>query len=234
VRKGYLCGGFVQNQESQESWYSQVEAEGRDVERDESAKKQMISIIIPLMPIDPYDRVIKECASSLQHQGADKEIIIVEQVVERYIYKNKLLNSGYRRSKGETVFFCDADMTMEDPTLLERMQAKLDEGYDVVFPKFYSEVYEDLKIADGAPCFKREVMLKHGPLKEELKGISWVTFPFLNWCLNNTKYYCGNDIVLTHKRVGGKGKRNGATGSMMRPIFKQTVKRLKAEGLWPA
>lgn len=194
----------------------------------------MISIVIPLMPIDPYDRVVKECVASLDRQDAEKEIIIAEQQVERYILKNKLLNSGFSRSRGKVVFFCDSDFTFEDPTTLSRMQAKLDEGYDVVFPKFYSEVYRDLKIADGAPCFKREVMMKHGPLKEGLKGISWVTFPFLSWCLKNTKYYCGDDIVVNHQRVGGKGKRNGATASLMRPVFKKTVKRLKMEGLWPA
>ena len=194
----------------------------------------MISVVIPLMPIDPYDRVVKDCIESLNRQDAEKEIIIVQQNVEPYIMKNKLLNSGFSRSRGEHVFFCDADFTFDDPTFLSRMQAKLNDGYDVVFPKFYSEVYRNLKIADGAPCFKRPVMSKHGPLKEELKGISWVTFPLLKWCLENTKYYCGDDIVLQHQRVGGKGKRNGKTGSAMRPIFKSTVKRLKGEGLWPA
>jgi glycosyltransferase involved in cell wall biosynthesis len=194
----------------------------------------MISVVIPLMPIDPYNRVVKDCVASLNQQDAEKEIIIVQQNVEPYILKNKLLNSGFSKSRGDTVFFCDADFTFDDTTLLSRMQSKLDDGYDVVFPKFYSEVYRSLKIADGAPCFKRTTMLKHGPLHEGLKGISWVTFPFLNWCLRNTKYYCGDDIVLTHQRVGRKGKRNGKTGSAMRPLFKQTVKRLKGEGLWPA
>lgn len=194
----------------------------------------MISVIIPLMPIEPYDRVVKECVASLDKQDAEKEIIIVQQNVEPYIMKNKLLNSGFAKSRGETVFFCDADFTFDDPTFLSRMQSKLDEGYEVVFPKFYSDVYDDLKIADGAPCFNRKVILRHGPLKEGLKGISWVTFPFVDWCLKNTRYYCDCDIVLQHQRVGGKGKRNGATASMMRPIFKQTVKRLKREGMWPA
>lgn len=194
----------------------------------------MISVIIPLMPIDPYDRVVKDCATSLNKQSVDKEIIIVEQVVERYILKNKLLNSGFVKSKGDTVFFCDADFTFDDTAFLQRISDKLSEGYDVVFPKFYSEVYRSLKIADGAPCFKREVMVKHGKLDESLKGISWVTFPFLSWCLKNTKYYCGDDIVLQHQRVGGKGKRNGGTASLVRPLFKQTVKRLRSEGLWPA
>jgi glycosyltransferase involved in cell wall biosynthesis len=194
----------------------------------------MISVIIPLMPIDPYDRVVKDCVKFINKQNVDKEIIIVQQVVERYILKNKLLNEGFKHSKGDTVFFCDADFMFEDPTLLQQMQKKLDNGYDVVFPKFYSDVYRSLKIADGAPCFNRKVMLKHGKLDEKLKGISWVTFPFLSWCLENTNYYCGDDIVLTHQRVGGKGKRNGSTASLMRPLFKKTVKRLRGEGLWPA
>jgi hypothetical protein len=110
-------------------------------------------------------------------------------------------------------------MPIEEPDILSRMQSKLDEGYDVVFPKFMSWQYEQLKIADGAPCFKRNVMLKHGALNTELKGISWVTFPFLEWCLENAKYYCGDDIVVGHQRVGGKGKRNGQTASYMRPVF---------------
>jgi glycosyltransferase involved in cell wall biosynthesis len=211
-----------------------VEVEGGGVERHEGTTGKMISIIIPLMPIDPYDRVVKDCVESINKQTVDKEIIIVPQAVERYILKNKLLNEGFKRSKGDTVFFCDADMTFDKPDFLSSMQSKLDEGYDVVFPKFMSWKYDQLKIADGAPCFKRNVMLKHGALNTGLKGISWVTFPFLEWCLENTKYYCGDDIVVGHQRVGGKGKRNGQTASYMRPVFKRTVKRLQKEGLWPA
>lgn len=193
----------------------------------------MISVIIPLMPIDPYDRMVNECAKSLMGQNCRNEVIIVKQPVERYILKNQLLNEGFKRSRGESVFFCDADFLFDESDVLPRMQSKLNEGYDIVFPKFMSMRYNALKIADGAPFFKREVMMKHGPLNEKLKGISWVTFPFLSWCLENTKYYCGDDIVIGHQNGGGKAKRNGQTGSQMRPLFKQTVKRLRGEGLWP-
>jgi glycosyltransferase involved in cell wall biosynthesis len=86
-----------------------VEVEGGGIEGHEGAKGQMISIIIPLMPIDPYDRVVKDCVESINKQNVNKEIIIVQQAVERYILKNRLLAEGFKRSKGDTVFFCDAD-----------------------------------------------------------------------------------------------------------------------------
>ncbi|OFW61318.1 MAG: hypothetical protein A2W01_11225 [Candidatus Solincola sediminis] len=195
----------------------------------------MISVIIPLLPIDPYDRVINDCIESLKAQTVTNEIIISKQpATDRYILKNMLLNQGFERATGDIVFHCDADFILEDRTTLERMQAKIKkEGYDVVFPKFWSPRYDALKIADGGPCFRKITMFKHGPLKEDLKGISWVTFPFVSWCLEHTKYYCGDDITLTHQRTGGKGRRNGQTASTMRPLFKQTVKRLVREGAWP-
>lgn len=194
----------------------------------------MISVVIPLMPVSNYEVLLNDCLESLNKQTVNFKTLVVKQPVERYIEKNRLLNVGFKNSTTDRVFFCDADFVFEDRDFLKKMNEKLDEGYDVVWPQFYSDVYEDYRIADGAPCFNREVMLKHGPLNESLRGISWVTFPFLAWCLDNTKYYCGEDIVLTHQRGKTKGKRNGSSASKVRPLFKQTVKRLKREGLWPA
>ena len=195
----------------------------------------MVSIIVPLMPIEPYDGQVAKCLELLQRQTVNKEIIVVEQPVERYINKNRLLNSGFRKSVGDKVFHCDVDFRLEDETLLKRMSDKLDaENLDVIYPKFLSHVSRKLKIADGGPFMQQTALLKYGPLNESLMGISWVTFPLLNHLFNNMKFHCSDEFIIQVDTRGGNPKRrNGQTAKRMRPIFKETVNQLKKVGAWP-
>ena len=188
------------------------------------------------MPIVPYTEQIGDCLKTLNEQTAKFEVIIAEQPVEKYILKNKLLNDGFKQSRGEYVMHCDADFRFPDKTFLQRMVDKMELGpFDVIYPKFLSRVSGKLRIADGGPMFRREALLKHGRLDESLKGISWVTFPLLWNALNEMRFHCSDEFVLeVDQQRGGVARRNGSTASLMRPIFKKTVKRLKGMGAWPA
>jgi glycosyltransferase involved in cell wall biosynthesis len=199
----------------------------------------MISVIVPYLANAPYDELLPRCMESLERQTAEKEVIVVEQAKDgktKYIYKNKLLNAGIKRSKGEYIFLCDADFEFADISFLERMQAEVDSGAcDVVYPMFWSVRFQDNKIADGAFFGKRQLLEKHGPLDEHLKGISKVTFPLLNWMIKNANVHCSTKFILQHNA----GKRNplrvsGKTAKETKQIFKETVKILKGRGAWPA
>lgn len=196
----------------------------------------MISVIVPLMPIVPYTEQIGDCLNSLSKQTAKIEVFVVEQPVERYINKNRLLNQGFRKSKGEFVFHCDADFRLNDPTLLERMADKLTTNrLDCLYPKFLSQCSQKLKIADGGPMFTQAAMLQCYPLDESLLGISWVTFPLLYRAVTRMKFHCSDEFILDVEQTRGSvARRNGKTHSRMRPIYKETVRLLKKRGAWPA
>ena len=196
----------------------------------------MISVIVPLMPIVPYTEQIADCLNSLQRQTAKIEVFVVEQPVERYINKNRLLNQGFRKSKGEFVFHCDADFRLTDPTLLQRMADKMAADHlDCIYPKFLSRCSQRLKIADGGPMFTQDALLKCFPLDESLLGISWVTFPLLYHAVTRLRWHCSDEFVLDVEQTrGGVGRRNGKTHSRMRPLYKETVRLLKKRGAWPA
>lgn len=191
----------------------------------------MISVVIPLMPIEPYKTQVLTCLDSIRKQDADFEVIISEHPIEKYISKNVLLNNGIEIASGEYVFLCDADFILEDKTLLKRMQ---ESGYDVVFPMFESETHGQMKISDGGVFAKKKVLKRFGEFDESLVGISWVTFPFLSWCLDNAKWHCSEDFTIkvdqTHK---SRKKRHNGTSAKMRPIYKKVVKELKKKGVWP-
>lgn len=195
----------------------------------------MISVIIPLMPIEPYRTQIDACKDSIQAQNTDAEIVVMIQKESRYISKNILLNDGISQSTGRHLFFCDADFILDDKSILRRMRQRLDwQELDVIFPMFMSTVSGSFKLADGAVFTTRKLMKRFGRLDESLEGISWVTFPFLKWCLDNAKWHCSNEFTITvdqsHK---SRKKRHGATSSKMRPIYKKVVSQLQQEGVWP-
>jgi len=185
----------------------------------------MISVIIPFMKRAPYDRLINECIYSLEQQTGELEIILSTQKEERYIRKNFLYNKGIAQSSGEIIWFCDADFTLKDENFLKNMSEQLT---DVLCPYFYSHVKGGLKVADGGPMMTREVIEKHGPLDESLIGISWVTFPFLRWCIENTDFKCNKEFIVTHNGSVDKKKRHSSTTSKMRPIYKEVSKYLES------
>jgi glycosyltransferase involved in cell wall biosynthesis len=188
------------------------------------------------MPIVPYTEQLADCLKSIEKQTAKFEVFIVEQPVERYINKNRLLNNGFKKSKGDFVMHCDADFRLTDPTILQRMADKIEQDkLDCIYPKFHSRVYGELKIADGGPMFTQTALMKCYPLNENLKGVSWVTFPLLNYAVKNLKFHCSDEFVIeVDQQRGGVARRHGKTASMLRPVFKETVKILKGKGAWPA
>jgi len=177
----------------------------------------VISIIIPLMPKEPYKTTVGNCIYSIsKNNGVKYEVILQTQEVEQYINKNKLLNDGFAKAKGDIIWHCDADFLI-DETFLQRMSETLngwalyegeDEylsinlGYDVIWPMFYSNFAKGYKASDGGPFMKREVLERHGPLDESLLGISLVTFPFMKWCLENTKHYASTDLTIELQPTG--------------------------------
>jgi glycosyltransferase involved in cell wall biosynthesis len=193
----------------------------------------MISVIVPLMGIPPYDSQIEDLLKDLEKQTATHEVIVVEQPIERYIRKNDLLNEGYEESQGDFIWHCDADFLLPDVTLLERMADRVD---DVIYPMFYSRPNKGFKIADGAPFMRRNVIERYGALNGDLHGIGYVTFPFLAWCLTNTELLCSREfqIELNDKPFRRlRGKQHTRTVKELQPL----AKRLKAElmdlGVWP-
>jgi glycosyltransferase involved in cell wall biosynthesis len=191
----------------------------------------MISAIIPLMPIEPYRTQIKECLRSLKAQDVQVEPMVMIQKKRQFINKNVLLNDGIKQAKFEHIFLCDADFRLTDKTLLRRMKDKV---CDVIFPMFMSERYGSLKISDGGVFTTKTIMKRFGNLDESLEGISWVTFPFLKWCLDNVAWHCNNEFIIevdqSHK---SRKKRHAKTSAKMRPIFKMVVQQLQKEGVWP-
>ena len=168
----------------------------------------MISVIIPLMPVPPYDAIYLDAVAALQKQTVDCEIVVSKQNGGGYINKGQLLNLGLSKAKGDIVWFCDADFIPE-PTLLEKMENDLiDYCWDVIYPKFYSKTHETLKIADGAPFIWRDILNRYGKFNETHKGISWVTFPLLKWCMDNCVWRCIDKFIIdinpTPQRTAGK------------------------------
>ena len=170
----------------------------------------MISIIIPLMPVEPWKTTVGDCIYSISKSvGAEYEVILQIQEVEKYINKNKLLNDGFAKAKGDIIWHCDADFLINE-TFLRRMEDALigdldlvyENGYDVIWPMFYSNFVKGYKASDGGPFMKREVLEKLGPLDESLIGISLVTFPFMKWCLENVKHYASTDLTIELQPTG--------------------------------
>jgi glycosyltransferase involved in cell wall biosynthesis len=194
----------------------------------------MISVIIPLMPIEPYVSQIDKCIQDIKAQTADTEILVVEQKVSRFINKNRLLNKGLATSRGDYIWHCDADFRLLDVTLLERMQQKIEcDDIDVVYPKFYSSNFETLKIADGGPFMKRSILSLFA-LDETLLGISFVTFPLLEYCLTR-KFHCSDEFVIDidPRQRHRKRKIDRATLRRTRLIKKRVVPKLKRINAWP-
>jgi len=193
----------------------------------------MISVIIPLMPIEPYKTIHKVALKALKRQMVKCEVIVSSQAVEPFINKGRLYNNGIKQASGDIIWLCDADFIPE-PTLLERMGKKLSET-DVIYPMFYSPKYKQLRIADGAPFAKREVLEKFGKFDESHKGISWVTFPFLRWCMDNVNLSCTDEFIIDINPAVQRlaGKRHYKTSGSLRGLYKKSIKDLQEMGVWP-
>lgn len=178
----------------------------------------MISVIIPLMRHPEYEEALECCLNSLGCQTAEHEVIISEHPIEPKIRKNYLLNRGFEKAKGDIIFHCDADLYFSNPNLLEGMEDALT---DVIFPVFRSSINHKLKMADGAPFARRSVFEKHGPLDESLLGISYVTFPFFLWCLENVDTRAYPHFEVTHGFATHRGKRHIETKRKLQPVFEE-------------
>ena len=196
----------------------------------------MITVIIPLMPLEPYATQVNVCLQSLREQTAEHEVIVKTQQLQHYIEKNKLLNQGVQKAKGDIIWFCDADYLLPDCELLDRMETKLrEDDLDVIYPMFYSIAFKGSKIADGGAFIKKDVLAKFGKLDESLIGISNVTWPLLDWCLENTKFHCSPEflIELNYQPFRVKGWANPEIKSEMKKRYPKFRNKLKARGYWP-
>lgn len=198
----------------------------------------MISVIIPYMAVDPFPNLLPDLLDDLDKQTVPIQVLVEEQPSKgSYINKNKLLNQGIVKSEHDFVFFCDADMRIKQ-SLLERMHTRLtNENLDVIFPKFRSPVSQKYKIADGTPFVKKRILQKHGFMDEKLLGIGGVSFPFLNWCIDNTAILCSEQYkVKIHEKRGKPEKKSRSpkeTRVKLREVKKELPKRLKKRGWWP-
>jgi len=186
----------------------------------------MISVIIPYMynsrSANKYHEFLKDCIKSLQRQTADIEIIVNEHKEEEHIRKNYLLNQGLRAAKGDIIWHCDADFTMDNQCVLEKAEGKLRE---TLYPVFYSRKYKKLKIADGGLMIRREVLERHGPLDETLFGISYVTFPLLKWCMDNTEFDVDPEFVITNNSIPSVKKAHKETRARLEPLYNEVIGR---------
>jgi glycosyltransferase involved in cell wall biosynthesis len=197
----------------------------------------MISVIIPLMPIMPYNVQIERTLRDLDRQTAETEVLVCKQPVEPKICKTRLLNEGFAQSKGDIIFHCDADIIFKDETVLQRMEEKLyNDDLDVIYPMFFSPFRKCLKIADGHPFMRREVREEHGPLDETLLGISLQEFVILHWLYFNKRFHCSREFVIdvnTEPFVKKVGKVHRPTRMKCRKIYDEVIVKLKEDGVWP-
>ena len=199
----------------------------------------MISVLIPYLAYMPYKEQINRTLSDLKRQTADHEIIVIEQpIVEKHtkICKGKLHNLGFKASTGDVIFHCDADIIIEDETLLERMENKLRDGFDVIYPMFWSVTHEANKLADGHPFMTRQVLEEYGPLNEEDKGISFESFRLLHWLYYNKKFHASDEFKIelnTEPFTKRINKSDRATRLECLPIAVEVINDLKGEELWP-
>ena len=182
----------------------------------------MISVIIPYMADEHYSKCLDACLESLEKQTAELEIIISEHKPERYIRKNYLLNDGFEKSSGNIIWHCDADFTIDDKNMLQVMSDRLDE---VIYPIFYSEMFKKMKIADGGFFGRRSVLKKHGHLDEKNIGISYVTFPLLNWCMKNTSFNVYEDFVVNHVQHDRRKKIHTPTRARLKSLYARVIRR---------
>lgn len=198
--------------------------------------KAKISVVIPLMPIEPYKTQIKRTLRDLSEQTARPEVVVSEMPIEKWCNKGRLFNSGYRKTTGDIIFFCDADIIFKDKTLLERMRDKLESGWDVIYPLFYSPLRKVTKIADGHPFMWRSVKDEYGDWDETMLGISLQEFLPLYWFLKNKRFYCGPEFkidVNTKPFIKGVGKVHRPTRKKCREVHDKCVKILQGMGAWP-
>ena len=196
----------------------------------------MISVIIPLMLLEPYATQVKDCLKSLEKQTAERQVFVEIHQVQEYNEKNRLLNQGIEKAKGDIIWFCDADFLLPNADLLERMEVKLKEdNLDVIYPMFYSDSFRGYKLADGGAFIKKDVLAKFGKLDESLIGISNVTWPLLDWCLDNIKLHCSTEflIELNYEPFRVKGWANPEIKSEMKKRYPKFRNKLKARGYWP-
>jgi len=184
----------------------------------------MISVIIPFMADTEghYQKCLDTCLASLAKQTAELEIIVSKHDTERYIRKNYLLNEGFKKSTGNIIFHCDADFTIDDPQALQIAVNRLDE---VIYPVFYSPKFKKMKIADGGFFGRRSVLERHGPLDGKALGISYVTFPLLRWCINNTVLDVYEDFIVNHVEHRRFKKIHAPTRARLLSAYQCTVRR---------
>lgn len=199
----------------------------------------MISVLIPYLAYEPYKEQIEITIAGLEKQTADLEIIVTEQpIIEKHtrIRKGKLHNEGFAKSKGDIIFHCDADIIFEDPTLLERMEHHLvSNDLDVIYPLFWSKVFNVNKLADGHPFMRREVREEYGPLNEDDLGISRQEFRILEWLYFNKRFHCSEEFMIklnTFPFVKRVNKTHEATYRDCTPIYRRVVKELIKDGVW--
>jgi glycosyltransferase involved in cell wall biosynthesis len=185
------------------------------------------------MPKEPWKTTVGDCIHSIsKNNGVKYEVILQTQEVEQYINKNKLLNDGFAKAKGDIIWHCDADFLI-DETFLVRMSDALN-GYDVIWPMFWSNFVKGYKASDGGPFMKREVLEEYGPLDETMLGISLVTFPFMKWCLDNKKHYASVDLTVELQPTGKHDLHKVHRETFWKNILikQETVKIMKEHDYW--
>jgi len=144
---------------------------------------------------------------STKKQTAEKEIIVSEHPVERYIRLNKLKNDGINRASGKYIWMCNADFVLDDETFLQRMVDRVEQdNLEAILPMYKSPAYGKYKVADGAEFIRREALDRFMPFNEEHIGISGATMFFLDWIVQNLRWHASKEFVIildhsNHKRV---------------------------------
>lgn len=184
----------------------------------------MISVVVPLMPIHPYDQQVEVLLRSLHNQPGVCEVLVVEQEPEGrhpLIRMNKLFNIGIAKAKGSYIWLCGADFIVPRYTPL-KMKSKCYSYYDAFLPMYQSPAIGNWKVSDGGVFMKRGVIEKHGPLDESLIGVSRISFPFLYWLLKNCKVGWSRVITFeinTHPKSKIFGKVHKKTREKCTPFY---------------
>ena len=186
------------------------------------------------MANEPYKTKLSNCMECLQNQTAAIEILICEHEIAQYFRLNEVLNMGVEQAAGDFLWICGADFIIEDPTLLERMNEKVEaDGLDCIFVMYLSPAYKKYKVSDGSVFMRREVMERFGRFDDSLIGISRATFVFLEWCMENTRWHASRDFLITLDHSDRRRARiHQPTLDKCNPSYKRVIKKLGDMGLW--
>ena len=182
----------------------------------------MLSVVIPYMAKFPYDLYLDDCLKMWNDCDLTDDVILSDHPREDHIRKNRLINEGIAKAKHETIVIWDVDIRFGVSDCIKNAIDILRDN-EIVFFSLYFVHSRRRKFCDGVYVTRKKVFERYGKHDESFLGIGGVTFPFLWWALNNTKWVYGGDrcIVTTKPVLNSIKKRHPETFMALEKIQQQ-------------